>query len=91
MIDYRISNNKRFRFIFVIIDNSSKYLCAILFKNKYSQTKTQEFSNILTTSKRSPVKNESDRGAEFCNANFQNFIKIKIFNITLDSQIKVLQ
>ena len=34
MIDYKISNNKRFRYIFVIIDNYSKYLRAIALKNK---------------------------------------------------------
>ena len=48
MIDYKISNNKQFRYIFIIIDNFSKYLWAIPLKNKYSQTITNEFSNILT-------------------------------------------
>ena len=32
MIDYKTSNNKRFRYIFVIIDNFSKYLWAIPLK-----------------------------------------------------------
>ena len=77
MIDYKISNNKGFRYIFIIIDNYSKYLWAIPLKNKYSQTITNEFSNIITTSKRKPLKLESDRGAEFCNSIFQNFLKSK--------------
>ena len=77
MIDYKISNNKGYRYIFVIIDNFSKYLWAIRLKNKYSQTITNEFSNILTTSKRSPVKLESDRGTEFYNSIFQNFLRLK--------------
>ena len=77
MIDYKISNNKGFRYIFIIVDNFSKYLWAIPLKNKYSQTITNEFSNILTTSKRKPLKIESDRGAEFYNSIFQNFLKIK--------------
>ena len=51
MIDYKISNNNLFRYIFVIIDNFSKFLWAIPLKNKSSQTITNEFSNILTTSK----------------------------------------
>ena len=34
--DYKTSNNKGFRYIFVIIDNFSKYLFAIPLKNKYS-------------------------------------------------------
>ena len=77
MIDYKISNNKGFRYIFIIIDNYSKYLWAIPLKNKYSQTITNEFSNILTTSKRKPLKIESDRGTEFYNSIFQNFLKNK--------------
>ena len=43
MIDYKISNNKQFRYIFVIIDSFSKYLWAIPLKNKNSQTITDEF------------------------------------------------
>ena len=79
MIDYKISNNKGFRYIFIIIDNFSKYLFAIPLKNKNSQTITNEFSNILTTSKRKPLKIESDGGSEFYNSIFQNFLKIKNF------------
>ena len=75
MIDYKISNNKGFRYIFIIIDNYSKYLWAIPLKNKYSQTITNDFSKILTTSKRKPLKIESDRGSEFYNSIFQNFLK----------------
>ena len=50
-LDYKISNNKGYRYIFIIIDNFSKYLWAIPLKNKNSKTKTDEFSNILSTSK----------------------------------------
>ena len=77
MIDYKMSNNKGFRYIFIIIDNLSEYLWAIPLKNKYSQTITNEFSNILTTSKRKLLKIESDRGTEFYNSIFQNFLKLK--------------
>ena len=77
MIDYKIINNKGFRYIFIAIDNFSKYLFAIPLKNKYSQTITNEFSNILTKSKRKPIKIESDRGSEFYNSIFQNFLKRK--------------
>ena len=75
--DYKTSNNKGYRYIFIIIDNFSKYLWAIPLKNKYSQTITNEFSNILSTSKRKPIKIESDRGSEFYNSIFQNFLKNK--------------
>ena len=54
--DYKTSNNKGYRYIFIIIDSYSKYLWAIPLKNKYSKTITDEFSNIITTSKRKPLK-----------------------------------
>ena len=75
--DYKTINNKRFRYIFIIIDNFSKYLWAKPLKNKYSETITNEFSNILITSKRKPLKMESDRGTEFYNSIFQNFLRSK--------------
>ena len=77
MVDCKTSNNKGYRYIFIIIDNYSKYLWAIPLKNKYSQTITNEFSNILSTSKRKPLKIESDRGSEFYNSIFQTFLKSK--------------
>ena len=75
--DYKTLNNKGYRCIFIIIDNYSKYLWAIPLRNKNSQTITNEFSNILTTSKRKPLEIESDRGSEFYNSIFQNFLKVK--------------
>ena len=75
--DYKTSNNKGFRYIFIIIDNFSKYLWAIPLKNKYSQTITNEFSNILTKSKRKPLKLESDRGSEFYDSIFQHLLRSK--------------
>ena len=50
---------------------------AIPLEKKLSQTITNEFSNILTTSKRKPLKKESDRGTEFYKSIFQNFLKSK--------------
>ena len=76
--DYKISNKKGYSYAFIIIDNFSKHLWAIILKNKNSQTITNEFSNNLTTSKRSPLKIESDRGSEFDNIIFQNFLKKNI-------------
>ena len=59
--DYKTSNNKGYRYIFIIVDNFSKYLWCAPLKNKYSQTITNELSNILTKSKRKLLKLESDR------------------------------
>ena len=44
-------------------------------KKEYGQTITNEFSNNLTTSKRSPGKIENDRGTEFYNSISQNYLK----------------
>ena len=77
MIGYKISTNKGVRYIFVIIDKFSKYLWAIPLKNKYSQTITNEFSNLLSTSKRKPNKIESERGTEFYISFFRNLLKTK--------------
>ena len=41
--DYKTSNKKGFRYIFVTIDNFSRFLWAKPLKNKYSQTITNEF------------------------------------------------
>ena len=75
MLDYKTSNNNAFRYIFIIIVILTKSLWAIPSKNKYSQTLTQEFSNILTTSRRSPVKLKSVRGAEVYKSIFQIILK----------------
>ena len=56
----------------IIIDKFSKYTWGIPFKIKKVK-KTNERSNILTTSKLKPLKKESDRGAEFCNSVLQFF------------------
>ena len=50
---------------------------SVSLRNKYSQTITNEISNILTTSKRKPIKIESDRGTKFYNSIFQNFLRSK--------------
>ena len=73
--DYKTSNIKGFRYIFVLIDNFSKCLWAIPLENEYSQTTIQEFSNFITSSKRRSLKIESDRGAEFYNSILQNFLR----------------
>ena len=79
--DYKTSNNKGYRYIFIIIDNFSNYLWVLPLKNEYGETITNEFSNI-TTSKRRPPKLESDRGSEWYNSVFQNFLKVKFINFS---------
>ena len=70
MSDYKTSYNERFRYIFIIIDKFSKYTWALPLKNNNAQTTTNEFSKIISTSKRSRVKLESGRGTEIYNSIF---------------------
>ena len=77
LTDYKSSNIKGYRCIFIIIENFSKYFRTFPIKIKNSQTITQDFSNILTNSKRSAVKIKSDRGAKFYISIFQIFSKSK--------------
>ena len=77
--DYGPKNNKGYRYCLIVIDNFSKYGWAIPIKNKNSQTITSSFENILL-SKRKPKNLESDRGKEFYNSTFQNFLKINNIN-----------
>ena len=91
MVDYKNSNNKRFTYIFVTIDNFGKHLWVIPLRNKTSETITKRFSNILSTSRQSPLKLESDRGSDWYNSVFQNFLKIKKYIIIQTSQTKAHQ
>ena len=79
MTDYKVANKKGFRCIFVIKDNFGKCLWAITLKNKNSQAITRQLSNILSISKRSPLKLESNTGKEWYNSVFHNLLKNKNF------------
>ena len=50
--DYGPKNNKGYRYILVIVDNFSKFGWTIPLKNKYAQTITDAFVQIVKTSKR---------------------------------------
>ena len=81
--DYGPENNRNYRYVFVIIDNFSKFGWTIPLKNKNAQTIKDSFENILTNSKRKPNLVESDRGKEFYNNIFQDFLNknnIKLYS-----------
>ena len=67
-------NNRNYRYVLVIIDNFSKFGWTIPLKNKNAQTIKDSFENILINSKRKPNLLESDRGKEFYNNIFQDFL-----------------
>ena len=81
--DYGPENNRGYRNVLVTIDNFSKYGWIIPIKNKNSLTIKDSFEKILISSKRRPSLIESDRGKEFYNNIFQDFLNkndIKLYS-----------
>ena len=75
--DYGPENKRGYRYVLVIIDNFLKFGWTISLKIKNAQTIKDSFENILISSKRRPNLIESDRGREFYNSIFQDFLKNK--------------
>ena len=81
--DYGSENNRGYRYVLVTIDNFSKYGWTVPLKNKNAQTIKDSFENILINSKRKPNLIETDRGKEFYNNIFQDFLNkndIKLYS-----------
>ena len=83
MNDYGIKNNKGYRYTLVVIDNFSKFGWTIPWKNRYAQSITDAFSQIIKTSRRKPNLLETDDGKEYVNKIFNEFLinhKIKRYS-----------
>ena len=81
--DYGPENNRGYRYFLVTIDNFSKFGWTIPLKNENAQTMKDSFENILISSKRKPNLIETDRGKEFYNNIFQDFLNkndIKLYS-----------
>ena len=81
--DYGPENNRGYRYVLVIIGNFSKLGWTVPLKNKNAQTIKDSFENILKSSKKEPNWIESDRGKEFYNNIFQDFLNknnIKLYS-----------
>ena len=81
--DYGPGNNRGYRYVLVTIDNFSKFGCTVPLKNKNAQTIKDSFENILISSKRKPNLIETDRGKEFYNNIFKDFLNknnIKLYS-----------
>ena len=74
MNDYGPKNDKSYRYILVVIDNFSKFGWTIPLKNKYAQSITDAFSQIIKTSRRKPNLLETDDGKEYVNKIFKDFL-----------------
>ncbi len=82
LIDLRsISHeNMGYNFIVVIIDVFSKYAWTVPFKNKTPLEIIKAFRKIFDLSRRKPMYVVSDKGKEYTNADFQNFLKTNNIN-----------
>ena len=81
--DYGPKNNRGYRYVLVIIDNFSKFGWTVPLKNKNAQTIKDSSENILISSKRKRNLIETDRGKEFYNNFFQDFLNkndIKLYS-----------
>ena len=79
--------NKNYKFIFTIIDNYTKYAWAIPLKDKTGKSTTTALKNLIEKAKRKPDKIWSDRGKEFYNKTFLDFLKqneIQIYSTNSD-------
>ena len=89
MSDYKFSNNNGLD-AFFIVDKLSNFTRCVPLMNENARTKTDDFSKNLTTSKRKPIKIESDRGTQFLNNFFENFLKLKKSSKFKNSLVKDL-
>ena len=83
--DYGSENNRGNRYILVVIDNFSKFGWTVALKNENVLTIKDSFENIIINSKRKPNLIETDRGKEFYNNIFQDFLiknNIKLYSRT---------
>ena len=79
--------NKNYKFIFTIIDNHTKYAWAIPLKDKSGNSTTTALKSLIEKAKRKPDKIWSDRGKEFYNKTFLDFLKeqnIQIYSTNSD-------
>ena len=79
--DYGPENNRGYRYVLVVIDNFSKIGWTIPLKNKNAQTIKDSFENIIINSKRKSNLIETDRGKEFFNNIFQEFLNKNNFKL----------
>ena len=83
--------NKNYKFIFTIIDNHTKYAWAIPLKDKSGRSTTTAFKSLFEKAKRIPDKIWSDRGKEFYNKTFLDFLKEQNIHIySTNSDLKAV-
>ena len=83
--------NKIYKFIFTIFDNHTKYAWSIPLKDKSGRSTTNAFKSLIEKARRKPDKIWSDRGKEFYNKTFLNFLKEQNIHIySTNSDLKAV-
>ena len=67
--------NKEFRFLLCVIDIFSKYAWVVPLKDKKGVSIVDAFQKILDDLNRKPNKIWADKGSEFYNSSFKNWLK----------------
>ena len=74
MNDYGPKNKKGYRYILVVIDDFSKFGWTTPLENKFSQSITDAFSEIIKSSNRKPSHLETDDWKVYVNKIFNEFL-----------------
>ena len=83
--------NKNYKFIFTRNANHTKYAWAIPLKDKTGKSTTTAFKSLIEKAKRKPDKIWSDRGKEFYNKTFLDFLKEQNIHIySTNSDLKAV-
>ena len=81
--------NNGYKFLLTCIDVFSKYACVIPLKNKSGKTLVEAYKNSFKSSQRKPIMIHSDKGSEFTNRLFQQYLKEEgIHFYTTNSEVK---
>ena len=67
-------DNKGFKYLLTVVDVLSKYAWVVPMKNKTGAEQKRAFESILKEG-RKPVQLQTDKGSEFYNKTFQDFLK----------------
>ena len=79
--DYGPEKNRGYRYVLVTIDNFSKFGWTVPIKNNKMPKQQKTIEKFLIGSKRKPNLLETDRGKEFYNNLFQNFLNANNINV----------
>ena len=88
-----IRYNKGVKYLLTVVDVLSKYAWVVHMKNKTGAEQKRAFESVLKEG-RKPLRLQTDKGSEFCNKSFQEYLKqqkINHFNTQSDTKASVVE